>query len=601
MKRLNRKLWFRFLRLAKKYWTEGERGLAWSLLLLLVVLMFSYTYFTVAFNEQSGEFTSALAALDEERFWHSIKMFIILLVIAVPINALYYFTRDKLGNYWRRWLTDYVIKAYFSDRSYYKLLDNAKIDNPDQRIAEDVNTFTKNSINFLLVFIEAAMQLIAFSSVLWLISHELVYFLTVYTVIGSLVTTFVFGRPLTGLNFLQLKKEADFRFSLIRVRENAESIAFYQGEMLESGQIQGRFQEVFTNMNKLVKWQFYLNMFFYAYNYATYIVPAVILAPSVLSGRIEVGRVVQAAGAFAAILKALTVIIENFDSLSKFAAGVNRLDAFTQAIDATGKDETRTPDEVVNLPVYVQPRSKNPYQAQQSTAKTKGEEEEKPKSLIERGSSAEIVLDDVTLLTPDRQRTLVTDLSLRVEQGNHLVISGASGGGKSSLLRGIAGLWNAGTGTITTPEPGVMMFLPQHPYMTMGNLRQQLNYPRQDSKANDDELAKLLQQVNLPNLIERVGGFDSVHEFGKMLSLGEQQRLSIARMLLAKPDYAILDEATSALDRKNEAQIYQLLMDSGVTLISVCHHPEIEQFHKQSLVLIGDGTWENEPIGAGKA
>jgi putative ATP-binding cassette transporter len=601
MKRLNRKLWFRFLRLAKKYWTEGERGRAWTLLLLLVVLMFSYTYFMVAFNEQSGEFTSALAVYDQPRFWHSIQMFIVLLCIAVPINALYYFTRDKLGNYWRRWLTDYVITAYFRDRSYYKLLDNAKIDNPDQRIAEDVNTFTKNSINFLLVFIEAGMQLIAFSSVLWFISHELVYFLIVYTIIGSLITTFVFGRPLTGLNFLQLKKEADFRFSLIRVRENAESIAFYQGETLESGQIQSRFQEVFTNMNKLIKWQCFLNMFFYAYNYATYIVPAVILAPYVFSGNREVGVVVTAAGAFATILKALTVIIENFDALSKFAAGVNRLDAFTQAIHATSNDAAVAAEAVVTLPRYVQPRSNNPYQAPQTATKASGEEEEKSKSVIERGKSDEIVLDEVTLMTPDRQRTLVTDLSLKIEQGNHLVISGASGGGKSSLLRGIAGLWTAGSGTITTPEPGVMMFLPQHPYMMLGNLRQQLNYPRQDSTASDEDLAKLLKQVNLPDLVNRVGGFESVHDFGKMLSLGEQQRLSIARMLLAKPDYAILDEATSALDRKNEAKIYQLLTDSGVTLISVCHHPEIEQFHKQSLVLVGDGTWENEPLGAGKA
>jgi len=601
MKRLNRKLWFRFLRLAKKYWTEGERGLAWSLLGLLVVLMFSYTYFTVQFNEQSGEFTSALAALDKDRFWHSIRMFIILLVVAVPINALYYFTRDKLGNYWRRWLTDYVIKAYFRERSYYKLLDNAKIDNPDQRISEDVNTFTKNSINFLLVFIEAGMQLIAFSSVLWLISHELVYFLVVYTIIGSLVTTLVFGRPLTGLNFLQLKKEADFRFSLIRVRENAESIAFYHGEQLESGQAQSRFQDAFQNMNKLIRWQFYLNIFFYAYNYATYIVPAVILAPSVLAREIEVGRVVQAAGAFAAILKALTVIIENFDSLSKFAAGVNRLDAFTQAIDATEKDESRTPEEIANIPTYVEPRRKKSRRKKQELQEPINAAAEQPKSVIERGSSDEVVLDKVTLQTPDRRRTLVTDLSLRVEPGNHLVISGASGGGKSSLLRGIAGLWTAGSGKITTPGPGVMMFLPQHPYMMLGNLRQQLNYPRQDSQASDEELAKLLKKVNLPDLVERVGGFESVHDFGKMLSLGEQQRLSLARMLLAKPDYAILDEATSALDRKNEARIYQLLTDSGVTLISVCHHPEIEEFHRQSLVLIGDGTWENEEIEASKA
>lgn len=594
MKRLNRKLWFRFLRLAKKYWTEGELFRAWSLLVLLVVLIFGYTYFIVKINEETGEFTSALASAQEDRFWHSIQVYIVLLVVAVPLISLYYFTRDKLGNYWRRWLTDYMIRGYFRNRSYYKLQNNAKIDNPDQRIAEDVNTFTKNTINYLLVFIESGMALVAFSAVLWSISHELVYVIVIYTLIGTLVTTFVFGRPLTGLNFLQLKKEADFRFSLIRVRENAESIAFYQGEQLESGQAQGRFQDAFHNNNKLIKWQFYLNMFYYAYSYAIYILPAVILAPYVFSGNREVGTVTQAIGAFAAILKALTVVIEKFDDLSKFAAGVNRLDAFAQAIDSQKDRQDLTAE--IALPRYIQPRS-NPYQPPQAVLDLDRQEEE-TEGDIERGDSADIQLKDVTLLTPDRRRTLVTDLSLEVEPGQHLVISGASGGGKSSLLRGIAGLWTAGSGKITTPHPDEMMFLPQHPYMMLGNLRQQLNYPRQESEASDAELGKLLKKVNLPDLVERVGGFDSVHDFGKMLSLGEQQRLSIARLILAKPHYAILDEATSALDRKNEAKIYQLLVDSGITLISVCHHPEIEQFHRQSLVLTGDGSWETEPIAA---
>ena len=596
MKRLNRKLWFRFLRLAKKYWTEGELVRAWSLLVLLVVLIFGYTYFTVMLNEQTGEFTSALAAQEENRFWHSIRMYIILLVVAVPLLSLYYFTRDKLANYWRRWLTDYMINGYFRGRSYYKLQNNSKIDNPDQRISEDVNTFTKNSISYLLIFIESGMSLVAFSAVLWSISHELVYIILGYTLIGTLVTTMVFGRPLTGLNFLQLKKEADFRFSLIRVRENAESIAFYQGEPLESGQAQAKFHDTFQNMNKLIKWQFYLNIFYYTYNYAIYILPAIVLAPYVFSGNREVGVVTQAIGAFATILKSLTVVIEKFDDLSRFAAGVNRLDAFAQAIEEP--KDSKDPTAEIVLPRYIQPRS-NPYQPPQAVldlaAKVHTDDD---KSDIERGNSGDICLQDVTLLTPDRQRTLVTDLSLEVEPGQHLVISGASGGGKSSLLRGIAGLWTAGSGKITTPDLNEMMFLPQHPYMMMGNLRQQLIYPRQESDASDVELGKLLKQVNLPDLVERVGGFESVHDFGKMLSLGEQQRLSIARVLLAKPNYAILDEATSALDRKNEAKIYQLLVDSGITLISVCHHPEIEQFHRQSLVLTGDGTWETEPIAA---
>ncbi|MGC4003807.1 MAG: ABC transporter ATP-binding protein/permease [Pirellulales bacterium] len=566
MKRLNRRLWFRFFRLAKKYWTEGEHVKAWGLLLLLVGLLLGYTYFSIRFNEQTGEFTSALAKLDEDRFWKSIKIFVVLLVCAVPLNAFYYFIRDRLANSWRRWLTDFMQRKYFSDRSFYTLQDNTKIDNPDQRIAEDVNTFTKNSIGFLLVFIEAFLQLIGFSSVLWVISHELVYFLAIYATVGTLVTVGVFGRILTGLNFLQLKKEADFRFSLIRVRENAESIAFYQGERLESSQIKLKFQDVFANMNKLIKWQFFLNMFLYAFDYSTYIVPAVVLAPAVLAKEIEVGTVVQAAGAFAAILKALAVFIEKFDELSKFAAGVNRLDGFVQAIDPTYAERAGT---------LVKP--------------------EEPPALIERARGDAIDIDDVTLLTPDRRRTLIENLSAVIQPGDNLIISGASGGGKSSLLRGIAGLWNAGTGKIASPELGDMMFLPQQPYMSLGNLRQQLIYPRVEAEITDEQLGELLKQVNLPDMVERVGGFDSVHDFGKMLSLGEQQRLSIARLLSDKPKYAILDEATSALDRKNEAAIYQLLVDSGITLVSVCHHPEVAKFHKHALELTGDGGWKLGP------
>ena len=226
MNPVDRHLWQRFWTIATPFWREGEKWKARGMLMLLVVLLLGLTRFAVLLNGQTGEFTSALAAHDEPRFWEAIKSCLGLLVMAVPTYAFYYFVRDKLGLHWRRWLTDHFLESYFSHRHFYELNASAAIDNPDQRIAEDINTFTQRSLYFLLIFIGSLLQLVAFCSVLWSISRVLVYFLVCYTIAGTLVTVFVFGKVMIGLNFHQLRREADFRFSLVRVRENAESIAF---------------------------------------------------------------------------------------------------------------------------------------------------------------------------------------------------------------------------------------------------------------------------------------------------------------------------------------------------------------------------------------
>jgi len=252
--------------------------------------------------------------------------------MAAPVYALYYFVRDKLGIYWRKWLTEWFPNKYFSDRAFYELTSNANIDNPDQRISEDISTFTQKSLYFLLVVLGALIQLVAFCGVLWSISRPLVYFLVVYSLAGTLVTSLVFGRVLIGLNFLQLKREADFRFGLVRIRENAESIAMYRGEDHESSQVKHWFGQVYDNANRLILWQFALNIFQYAYSFVTIVIPSAIVASRVISGELEVGRAVQAAGAFAAISSALAVIVDNFESLSRFAAGVDRLDTFAKSL-----------------------------------------------------------------------------------------------------------------------------------------------------------------------------------------------------------------------------------------------------------------------------
>jgi vitamin B12/bleomycin/antimicrobial peptide transport system ATP-binding/permease protein len=554
-KNFDRRLWHRFWTIAKPYWNHEEKWTARVMLLLLVVLLLGRTEFTVLFNQQSGEFTSALAARDAPRFWHSMRIFGTVLAIAVPIYACYYFVRDKLGILWRRWLTTRFLGRYLKDRAYYELTSNEAIDNPDQRIADDINSFTQKSLTFLLEVIGAVLQLIAFSGILWSISKMMVGFLIVYALAGTVMTFGVFGKPLIGLNFQQLRREADFRFSLIRIRENAEAIAFYRGEARESEHVVARFGELFRNYNKLLRRTLGLNFFQYAYSFVTYILPSLIIAPRVLSGELEVGRVVQATGAFTAMLSALTIFVDNFESLSSFAAGIERLHSFSRSL-------------------VVEPLSAH------------------ADSTILRSEQDSLELSALTLQTPNRKRTLVTDVSVTVDSGRSLLIVGASGGGKSSLLRAIAGLWNAGTGSIARPKLTEMLFLPQRPYMILGTLRNQLLYPNTERDIPEEELLQVLRDVNLGDIVERCAGFDEVLDFGKVLSVGEQQRLAVARVLLHKPRYVVLDEATSALDERNEAHLYARLVAAESTLVSVTHHPGLVKYHAQVLELVGDGTWK---------
>ena len=529
--------------------------MARGLLALLIVLLLGRTEFTVLFNQLSGEFTSALAAKDQSRFWHSMRVFGIVLVAAVPIYALYYYLRDRIGVAWRRWLTHYFLGKYFENRAYYELTFNQTIDNPDQRISGDINTFTQKSLTFLLEVVGAGLQLVAFSGILWAISKTLVLFLVGYAILGTLVTFGVFGKPLIALNFQQLRREADFRFSLIRIRENAEAIAFYRGEAREGAHVKQRFGEVFNNYKKLIRRTLGLNLFQYAYSFVTLIFPCIIIAPRVLSGELEVGRVVQAVGAFAAMLSALTVFVENFEALSAFAAGIERLHTFSKFF-------TRPPAGDANSG-----------------------------GTIGRLEHPRLQLDRVTLQTPNYQRTLITNVSLAVEAGEGLLIVGASGGGKSSLLRAIAGLWSSGSGTIMRPKLEQMLFLPQRPYMILGTLRSQLLYPIIDRDMSDEELREVLKRVNLPDILDVCGGFDEELDFAKVLSVGEQQRLAVARVLLTKPDYAVLDEATSALDVENEERLYVQLNATSSTVVSVAHRSSLLKYHKHVLEVVGDGSW----------
>lgn len=563
MRGFNLNVFRRFWAIAKLYWLGSEKKGAFILLGILGLLLVGYTQLSVLLNTAQGGLISTLAAKDEAKFWQTVLRFLLILVVYVPLFASFSYTQSKLGLYWRKWLTEHFLTKYFTNRSFYQLaVKNIEIDNPDQRISEDIRSFTQDSLLFLLVVVQSVLQVVAFSFVLWSISQKLVIFLLIYSIVGTLIATGVFGKKLVTLNFGQLQKEANFRFGLVRVRENSESIAFYQGETQEKNNLNNLFTDLYNNFNSLIVWQeLYLGLFTNTFEFLPYVIPAIVVAPSVLSGEIEVGKVSEATGAFARVFFSLNIIVSRFQSLTSFAAGINRLSTFYQ---------------------FLSPEEK-------SDLLTKNISENRTIDTIENG---QLAIEHLTLQTPNYQNTLMEDVSLNLPKGEGLLIMGTSGCGKSSLLRAIAGLWNSGTGAILRPELNEMLFLPQRPYMIIGTLREQLIYPSLEKEITEEELQNILNLVNLPNLADKFGGFEVEKDWGEVLSLGEQQRVAFARILINQPQYAILDEATSALDAKNEANLYKHLLETNTTFISVGHRESLKTYHQLLLQISDDKSWQ---------
>jgi putative ATP-binding cassette transporter len=547
---------------------------------LLILLLVGYTELAVLFNHQSGEITSALAARDGPRFWRSILAFFGLLVVGVPVDAYYFYIVDILALNWRRWLTDRFLSRYFKDHRYYQLLSKPEIDNPDQRISDDINSFTERFLSFVLVFANALFQLVAFGGVLWSISRHLVLFLFIYAA-GVTATMFgIFGEKMVSLHYTQRWREADFRFGLVRVRENAEAIAFYRGERHERQRLQQVFAKLFANAMQIIRWSLGLNFFYYGNSYLTMVLPTLIIAPRVLSGELEVGRIVQATGAFSAVLSALTILVDNLDGLSRFAASVGRLETFARSL-------SRNPLHIPLMEYKSQIAIYNNGNCRRGITEYGHVQVGK----IHSQESEDLGFENVTLNTPSGERTLIKNLTVSIPCGKGLMIVGASGLGKSSLLRAIAGLWDAGDGVLMRPRSKDMLFLPQHAYMAVGSLRAQLNYPNLNGFVTDEELREALELVNLSGLVERCGGFDADFDFDKILSAGERQRIAFARVFLKTPRYVLLDEATSALDRENETALYERLLATSATLVTVSHHPALVKYHSNVLELKVNGDW----------
>jgi vitamin B12/bleomycin/antimicrobial peptide transport system ATP-binding/permease protein len=598
MERFNFTVIQRFWAIANTYWSSEKKWQARGLLLLVVILSLGYTGLSVVLNNQRGTMISALSAHDESRFWQTIIIFTGVLVAYAPIYAGYTYLRDRLGLQWRQWLTAHFIDHYFQDRAFYSLAGGTgEIDNPDQRIAEDIRSFTQESLAFALVVISSLLGIVAFSGVLWKISQPLVLFLVLYALVGTVLTVGIFGKPLVRLNFAQLKKEADFRFSMVRIRENAEAIAFYRGEERESEQVKGRFDEVFENFKRLIFWQLNLNCLTNAYEFIPFILPAIVVAPGIFAGDLEVGKVTEAQGAFIQVFFSLNLIVARFQELTSFGAGINRLYTFAEGLGQVERD---------SRPPAVQAESVEPSNATESDAAeietTLAPRTAEPQTDIDPVAAAHptitteisdrLAICNLTLFTPNYQQMLVQNLSVELSPGEGLLIRGPSGCGKSSLLRAIATLWTSGSGTLYRPEPEQILFLPQRPYMILGTLRDQMRYPHLEGEPEDDKLHHILEQVNLPDLDHRFGGLDTQQDWSSVLSLGEQQRLTFARLLLNQPQYAILDEATSALDLENEASLYRQLQMTQTTFLSVGHRQTLVEYHQRILDLATDHTWK---------
>lgn len=566
MKRFDLTVFRRFWAIAKLYWLGPEKWRALGLLALILGLLTAYTQLSVQINEQQGEMVSALSQADSDRFWRNVWLFLGVLGLYVPIFAGYRYLSSRLGLAWRRWATERYLDRYMANRSFYDALDHPEIDNPDQRIAEDIKAFTAEALRFALIFLQSILETIAFGIALWGISQPLVFFLVAYTLIGNLVTVGVYGKPLVRLNFQQLKKEADFRFGLVRVRENAEPIAFYQGEEREKTGLNGLFKALFDNFKRLILWRdLNFQLFSNIYQFLPYIIPALVIGPEILVGDLDVGDLSKASGAFIRIFFSLNELVRYFEELTKFTAGVDRLAAFEDYLQAPRDERRAIPATVAQTPT------------------------------IDVAIADQLSLEHLTLNTPDYQRVLFSDLSYQLAPGDGLLVIGPSGCGKSSILRAIAGLWNAGTGKITRPALDQMLFLPQKPYMILGTLREQLLYPGMVETVDDEQLQAALLQVNLPDLRDRFGGFDNTENWSERLSLGEQQRIAFARVLLNQPSHTILDEATSALDINNEAILYEHLQRTNTTFISVGHRPTLRQYHQWVLELQPDQTWTLNP------
>jgi vitamin B12/bleomycin/antimicrobial peptide transport system ATP-binding/permease protein len=560
-------------RIARPYWFSEERWVARGLLAAVLVINLIQVWINVRLNSWRNDFYNALQNYNEAAFFYQIGLFALLAGAFILLLVYGNYLQQMLQIRWRRWMTNVYLREWLANKTYYRLqLTGDGTDNPDQRISEDLNLFPAQTLTLSLGLLTNAVQAVSFSFILWNLSGPLdlplgswgtlsipgyiFWAVVIYTAMATWLALRL-GRPLINLNFAQQRFEADFRFSLVRLRENTESVAFYGGEARELDIFSNRFRRVFENFWAIMVRTRILGFAQYGSGQAAVVFPYLVAAPRYFGERLALGAIQQVADAFIQLQGSLAYIINAYsdvnplNSITNWLAVVRRLSTFRDSVD-----------KIQAAMLGPQPIT------------------------IERAGEG-LAVADLALDLPDG-RTLLERLNFDVARGQALLVKGPTGTGKSTLLRGVAGLWPFGRGHIRL-DAGRAFFLPQKPYIPLGDLRHALLYPDAGVDMPTDRLVDVLRQVGLGHFATEL---DTVDLWAQRLSGGEQQRLAFARVLLAKPQTIFLDEATSALDEASEAELYRLLRAAPwrPTVISVGHRSTLHAFHDRLLSLASTGA-----------
>lgn len=551
-------------RLAIPYFRSEDRWPGRLLLVSVIVIELAIVGINVLINQWNARFFNALQDRDWESFVSELLFFCLLAASFIVLAVYQLYLNQWLQIRWRRWMTRHYLDRWLSDANHYRMqLLGEAADNPDQRIAEDINLFIERTLYIGVRVLGAVVTLLSFIAILWSLSASapltiggavwaipgyLVWAALIYAIAGTVLTHFV-GWPLAGLNFQQQRYEADFRFNLVRVRENAEQIALLRGEAAEEGRLLDRFGRVVANWMQIMTRLKKLTFLTAGYSQISVVFPYVVVSPAYFAGTMQLGGLMQTASAFNSVQTALSVFIEVYRQLAEWAAVVERLAGFDRAIDQTR--QVKASSDV---------------------------------RLASDGKDG-ITLDGLDLALPNG-KPLIAAENLRLDD-RHTLVTGPTGAGKSTLFRAIAGLWPFGRGQIRIPAGARVMILPQRPYFPVGPLAAAIAYPAEPGTFDDAQLANALQAVGLPALTERL--HEDAH-WNRILSLGEQQRLGIARALLQQPDFLFLDEATASLDEASEARLYKLLQArlTGTAIISIGHRSTLAAFHQRRMQLLPD-------------
>ncbi len=554
-----------FRRLTWVYFSPARSKLPLTVLAIIVLMTLFSVRMNVLFSFWYNSFYSAMQKLDAKAFWFMLIVFSTLATVHVARVLINFYLRQAFLIRWRIWLTTDLVERWLDRQAYFRSQYVPVItDNPEQRIQQDADSFTRISLTLSMGLLDAVVSLFEFTIILWGLSGALmlfgielpramVFLVYLYVIVATVFAVWV-GRPLMRLNFLNEQFSATFRYALIRLREYGESIAFYRGEAVERGNLMARFRDVIANMWAIVYRSLKFDGFNLSISQAAVVFPFIVQAPRLLSKEILLGDVMQTAQSFGHVQDALSFFRSSYDEFANYRAVVNRLTGFLDSVEAATE----------------LPSADLAYQSRQFT------------------------LESISVRTPSHL-VLVSDLNLSLGAADALLIRGKSGAGKTTLLRAVAGLWPYVDGKVVRPGDQQPLFLPQKPHIPLGTLRTALYYPA--TVQGGEQAALVLQQCQLGHLIERL---DQDDDWTRILSLGEQQRLAIGRVLLNRPEVVFLDEASSAMDEGLEHAMYQLLRTSlpEAILVSVGHRSSLLGFHTQELELLGQGKWRLHDLPA---